>query len=83
MEEKYGKLNEKFRKKIKHLILSQMKKTAESKVHDRFQRNAKNMKIYWKQDSQRQLRKHKYSVKQKGIPTDYQQTGGQKELQKS
>ena len=26
MEEKYGKLNEKFREKIKHLILSKMKK---------------------------------------------------------
>ena len=34
-KKKYGKLNEKFRKKIKHLILSKMKKTTESKVHDR------------------------------------------------
>ena len=29
MEEKYGKLNEKFREKIKHLILSKMKKTTQ------------------------------------------------------
>ena len=47
MEEKYGKLNEKFRGKIKHLILSKMKKATEWKVHRRFQRNARNiMKIY-------------------------------------
>ena len=32
MDEKYGKLNEKFREKVKQLILSKMKKTTESKV---------------------------------------------------
>ena len=35
MEEKYGKLTEKFREKIKHLILSKMEKTTESSVHPR------------------------------------------------
>ena len=45
MKEKYGKLNEKFREKIKHLILSMMKKTTESNVYLRFQRNTRNMKI--------------------------------------
>ena len=34
-EKKYGKSNEKFREKIKHLILSKMKKTTELKVHDK------------------------------------------------
>ena len=36
MEKKYGKLNEKFRKKIKHLILLKMKQTTEFDVHHRF-----------------------------------------------
>ena len=35
MEEKYEKLNEKFKDKIKHLILLKMKKTTESNVHAR------------------------------------------------
>ena len=36
MEEKYGKLNEKFREKLKHFILSKMKKKTEWKAHHRF-----------------------------------------------
>ena len=47
MEEKYGKLNKELRERIKHLILSKMKKTTESTFHPRFCRNTKSiMKTY-------------------------------------
>ena len=38
MEEKYGKLNKKFREKIKHLKPSKMKKTTESKVLEEYKK---------------------------------------------
>ena len=46
IEEKYGKLNKKVRDKIKHFILSKMKRTTELNVHYIY-RNARNiMKAY-------------------------------------
>ena len=57
MEEKYGKLNEKFRGKIKHLILSKMEKN--NRIESSLQILEEYKKYYENLLKKRQLKKHK------------------------
>ena len=79
MDEKYGKLNERFREKIKD---ENKRIKCPSQILEEHNKYYENLIKY---DSQRQLRKHKYSVKQKKnfnrLPVERE--AKRKELQKS